>query len=354
MFNFKKHLRTIQYLSLLVGLVLVAFLVKSVGVSNIFASIRLVGLGFVVLIAVSALRHLTRAAAWFYCIEGDHRKVSLFELFNIRLAGEAVRFVSFTGPFLSETSKAVLVRERLPMVHGMSSVITENLTYSLGVIFLVISGLILLAANFAVRTSLVILSVIFSLIMLAVVFIVQQVIRRRKMILTNTMTWLGKRTRVQWFTAKAPRVEMTEQLIHHFYKHRQRSFLLVLFLEVTAQFINVVEVYLILYYIGVTPSVIAAYIIETAMKVVNSLFFFVPGQIGVMEGGNAIILKALGMGVAAGVTLSVIEKLRTLFWVAYGLFIWAMIFRRKNPPVNDQIAKQLNRAGDLTPQETIR
>lgn len=354
MFNLKKHLRVIQYLSLLVGLLLFAFLVKSVGAGNIFSSIRLVGLGFIVLISVSALRHFTRALAWFYCIEGDHRKISIFELFNIRQAGEAVRFVSFTGPFLGETSKAVLVRERLPMVHGMSSVITENLTYSLGVIFLIISGLILLAANFAVRKSLIVLSIVFSLAMLALVFVVQQVIRRRKMILTHTMTWLGKKTRVQWFKAKAPRVEVTEQLIHNFYKQRKKSFLLVLFLEIVAQFINVVEVYLILYYIGVTPSVMAAYIIETAMKVVNSLFFFVPGQVGVLEGGNAIILKALGMGVAAGVTLSVIEKIRTLFWVAYGLFIWAMIFRRKKPADSEHTAKDLNRAGDLTPQETIR
>jgi glycosyltransferase 2 family protein len=356
MASFKRHLRVIQIVSLVAGLILFAYLVSSVGIFRIADSIRLVGFGFVILIIVSGLRHLTRTLAWFYCIEADYRRIKIFELFNVRLAGEAVRYLSFTGPILGETSKAVLIRKRLPMTHGMSSLITENLTYSLGAVFLIITGLILLAANFAVKDSVKILSLALSVSMIVLVLAANFVISRRRMILTGAIKRLGKLTGAHWFRAKASSVEKMERLIHDFYKRRQRSFYLVLFLEIAAQFLNVFEVYLILYYIGASPTLMAAYIVETTMKIVNSLFFFVPGQIGVMEGGNALILKALGMGIAAGVTLSLIEKIRTLFWAAYGLCVWMIVFRRrqKSDSENNIIPEDLNDAGEMAARQTMQ
>lgn len=325
-----RNVKILQAIFLILGLALFVYIIYSVGIHQIFSLIRLVGFGFILIIFVSAVRHLLRAVAWLHCIEEDHRNIKLFDLFNVRLAGDAVRLLSFTGPFLGETSKAVLIRKRLPMVHGMASIIIENLAFTLSAIFIIISGLSLLVANFTTRTSVKISGLVLSICMLAAILGVRYVISRRIKLFASVVGWLADKTNIQRFKEQALSISDTEDKVHDFYKRRGSAFLLVLVLEVAAQLVNIFEIYLILYFIGTDATLMGAYIIEATMKIVNILFFFVPGQIGVLEGSNAILLKMLGMGVSAGVTLSLIEKMRVIFWAGYGLLIWGFAFRQKN------------------------
>jgi hypothetical protein len=67
-----------------------------------------------------------------------------------------------------------------------------------------------------------------------------------------------------------------------------------------------------------------SYIIESLTKVINAAFSFVPGTVGVYEGGNGIILRSLGYTVAIGVALALVRRGATLFWAAVGfvLLFW--------------------------------
>ncbi len=298
-----RNLKVLQVVFLVLGLILFSYIIYSVGPDQIFSSIRVVGFGFVIIILVSAVRHLLRSIAWLHCIEEDHRQIKIFDLFNVRLAGDAVRLLSFTGPFLGETSKAVLIRKRLPMVHGMSSIIIENLSYTIGVVFVVITGLALFVANFSTKTSVRWMGAVMSIGMLAALIGGRYVITKRVMVFTRLGRWFARNTDVAWFKAQAIGIEATETRIHDFYKRRGSTFYRVLLLSLGANLVNIFEVYLILYFIGVDVNLMLSYIIETMMKIVNILFFFVPGQVGVLEGGNAIVFKALGLAVSEGVTL---------------------------------------------------
>ena len=86
---------------------------------------------------------------------------------------------------------------------------------------------------------------------------------------------------------------------------------------------GVIEAYLIL---GVTFGVYGwsyAYLIEWTNRVVNTVFAFVPLRVGVDEGSTALTLSSLGYQSAAGVSLAIIRKVRTLFWIALGLILTA-------------------------------
>jgi Lysylphosphatidylglycerol synthase TM region len=333
-----RHLKILQILFLILGLVLFYYVVSSVGLHQITESIRLMGFGFVIVLAISAVRHWLRSVAWLHCIEEDHRNIRLMDLFNVRLAGDAVRLLSFTGPFLGETSKAMLIRKRLPMIHGMSSIIIENLAYTVGVIIVVISGLGLLMANFSTKTSVKIMGGTLTFGMLVAVIGVHYVISRRIKAFTRLGAWLAAKTDIQWFKTSLHSIGHTEDKVHDFYERRSSAFYIVLALEFAANIVNIFEVYLILYFIGASVTPLTSFIVEAMMKVVNILFFFVPGQVGVMEGGNAILLKMLGMGVSAGVTLSLIEKIRAIFWAAYGLFIWMYAFQKGRNEAKNKMA----------------
>ncbi len=322
-------MKKIQAVSLAFGLALFAYLIYSVGVGNILNSIRLVGAGFLILIFVSGARQVLRVVAWKKCIEVEQRgRVGLLELFNVRMAGEAIRYVSFTGPLLGEPSKAALIRKRLPMVHGLSSLIVENLTYTFAAILITVSGMALLLVKFTLSGGVKAAGVVIALFMVAAAVAIQRLIARRSFALVGLMGWLGKVTGKEWFRAKSESVRAVEENIYDFYNQRGSTFFAVLALELGAHLTNIFEVFLILRFINVKASFAVAFIIEAAMKFVNFTFFFVPGQVGVFEGGNALLLKALGLGVTAGVTLALVEKIRTLVWTAYGLLALTFAFRR--------------------------
>ena len=65
-----------------------------------------------------------------------------------------------------------------------------------------------------------------------------------------------------------------------------------------------------------------AYIIESLTKVINAVFAFVPGTIGVYEGGTEIILqKGLGFTPAAGLALALVRKAAIVSWTSIGLLV---------------------------------
>jgi putative ABC transport system permease protein len=65
-----------------------------------------------------------------------------------------------------------------------------------------------------------------------------------------------------------------------------------------------------------------AYIIESLTKVINAVFAFVPGTIGVYEGGTEVILqKGLGFTPAAGLALALVRKAAIVSWTSAGLLV---------------------------------
>jgi putative ABC transport system permease protein len=75
-------------------------------------------------------------------------------------------------------------------------------------------------------------------------------------------------------------------------------------------------------FLGFHPHVSQAYIIESLTKVINFAFAFVPGTIGVYEGGTEVILqKGLGFTPAAGLALALVRKAAIVVWTSIGLLV---------------------------------
>jgi len=336
MVRLKRHLKVLQAIFLLLGVGVFVYLIYSVGVNEILESIKLVGYGFLGLAVISAFRYVFRSLAWLYCIEAKQRNISVLALFNARLAGDALRLLSFTGPFLGEPSKAFLVRDHLPMKYGVPSIVVENLCFMLTGIFIIVSGLLLLIANFTVENSIKLMGLVVCVLVVLTVFAVNYVISRRIKAVASAVGWLAKKTGIAWLSQQKRGIAETEDKIHEFYNRRGAVLFLVLALEMGAHFINIAEVYLILYLINVDVTLMIAYIIEAVGKVVSVIFFFVPGQVGVTEGSSAFLLKILGLGFAAGITLALVEKVRMIFWIAYGLVIWIITFKKKGKQASQE------------------
>ena len=322
-----KKLNRFQKLSfvwLLIGLILFAFLVYRTGVGTILSNIKGFGAYFLLLLLISGMRQVLRTFAWRYCIDRKHRQVSLLELFKLRLVGDAITDLTFAGPVLGETAKTYAMGEHMPLTFSLSSIVIENLIYSLAVIVFIISGAFVLLGRIALPQQIRVATVAGILALVAPVLVALWLISRRRLVISGILHWLEERNWLpQRIARKEARLKLFESNVYEFYNKNRGVFWLIMLLEVLANLGGVIEAYIIL---GVTFGVYGwpyAYLVEWMNRVVNTAFAFVPLRVGIDEGSTALTLKSLGYASAAGVSLAIIRKVRTLFWIAVGLVLTA-------------------------------
>jgi hypothetical protein len=309
---------------LMAGLGLFAFLVYRTGVRTIISNIELFGAYFPLLLMISGTRQVVRTFAWRYCIEREHRGVSLLELFKLRLVGDAITDLTFAGPVLGETAKTYAAGEHMPLTFSLSSIVIENLLYSLAVIVFIISGAFVLLGRIALPHQIRIAAVAGIMALVAPVLIGVWLINRRRLVISGILHWLERRNWLpQRIARREERLKLFEANVYEFYAKNSRVFWLIMLLELLANLGGVIEAYVIL---GVTFGVYGwayAYLVEWMNRVVNTVFAFVPLRVGIDEGSTALTVRSLGYASAAGVSLAIIRKVRTLFWIGVGLLLTA-------------------------------
>ena len=331
----KSALKALQILSLVAGLALFAYLIKQTGLDNLAHYLRMMGWGFTLILALSALRNCARAASWYFSIEPSKRSVGYWSLMNVMLAGEAIKYLTATGPLLGEPAKAAMVQRKVPLLEGFSSIVVENLIYNLTVFLVMLTGLPALAWLVEVPHNIQLAAYVLTIVIILTVLLTWLAIRGRWFILarmleqlarlTSRRRQLGDQTEPVRFQKTIERIRKVEANVYSFYETRRGAFFLILAVNMAAHLINVVEVCVILALMGLPATVASGFVVEAVTKVINGAFFFVPTRAGVYESGNALVLNALGMEASAGVALAIIRKLRAFVWIGYGLVAIAMI-----------------------------
>ena len=306
---------------LLVCIGLFVLLIQKTGPAVIASRVYDVGAGFLILILISGLRHMLRTLAWYYSIERQERRIRFRELFAIRIAGEAVTDLTFLGPLLGETVKGITLSKHVAAEHSASSLVVENLAYSFAIGLLVVSGLVLFLTEYPLPSS----ARTGSLIAVGTLFLagslIGLIVKKRYRVVSKILEKL-KRLNLAWVEKlhdKRERVALFEENVYSFWQAHKAASVLILLLELLSIIVGVVEAWIILYLTIHRTSLFAAFMVETVNRVVNMFFAFVPMRIGVDEGGAALVLETVGYGAAEGVSLAIIRKIRTLFWVALGL-----------------------------------
>ena len=319
----KSLFKKLEIASLIAGLALLAYLIKRTGLDEIARYFQLMGWGFALILALSAVRNLLRAGSWYFSIDPRHRDLSFWSLTNVMLAGEAIKYLTATGPLLGEPAKAAMVRRQVPLLAGFSSIVVENLIYNLSVALFMFAGLPALATLVEVPARLKMAGYIFAAVTVLAILVAWISIRGRSFVFARLLERLsraraGKSERIE---TAASRTRSLEESIYSFYEQRRGAFFLILGLNMAAHLINVIEVYVILALIEQPASLSAGFVVESVTKIINAAFFFVPTRAGVYESGNEFVLQALGMSAGAGIALAIIRKLRAFVWAGYGLAV---------------------------------
>ena len=320
----RRNIIWLQAVAFLLGLVLLVYVINRVGVQPIFDALLKIGFGFLFLLAISGARHALRTLAMRTSVAPEHRTFGFRHAFAVRLGGEAISFLTFTGPLLGEATKVALLRKRVPLAYGVSALVVDNILYNLSVALFILSGAVVMLLAYNLPP--VVQGVLYSIAGAAFVLlaIAAWAARRRVMLLTWTIDLLGRLgIHPKFLTSRRNHISDLESNVYDFYSERPRAFFAMISLNLLSHASSVLEVYVTLRMLGYTPAVQAAYVIESLTKVINFAFGFVPGTIGVYEYGNTVILGTLGFAAAAGLTLALVRKAGTLFWTVIGLCVLA-------------------------------
>jgi putative ABC transport system permease protein len=321
--NSRRSFVWLQALAFILGLGLLIYVIRRVGVQPLFDALLRIGFGFFVILGLSGLRHVLRTVSMRAAVPPEHRRISFRNAFAARLGGEAISFLTFTGPLLGEATKVALLRKRVPLTYGVPALVVDNLLYNLSVVFFILSGAVVMLLRYPLPPGVYLVLLLIAAVAASGILVAAIAAKRRVMLLTWVIDRLGElRLSPKVILKRRHHIYHLESKVYDFYKHHPGAFFLMILCNLLAHASSVVEVFLALKMLGFQPQVAQAYIIESLTKVINFAFAFVPGTIGVYEGGTEVILqKGLGFTPAAGLALALVRKAAIVVWTSIGLLV---------------------------------
>src|SRR5262245_54389771 len=330
--------RLLAVISALVGLALFIYVIKQTGPSEIAANLRAVGAGFLLILAISSTRYLSRSLAWLRCMDPDERKVGFWALWRARLAGEAVGDLP-SGPVVAEPMRLIALGDKLALSSGISSLAVENIAYTVSSCLMVMAGAASLLASFGLNESMraaagAALVVVVSLVAVSVV-----TINRRWKISSSSLSTVAEfvvrdEARRNWVESKIDRLRELEDYVFDFYAKRPRDFFILVLCHASFHLAGALEIYLTLKLMGLGVNFGAAFTFEAVNRAINMAFIFVPALVGVDEAGTGALVKTDGFDFDHGVTLALIRKIRMFFWIGIGLGFLAAARKGHTSPGN--------------------
>src|SRR5215813_862694 len=210
------------------GVVLFIYFVRKAGLEQIIDGIRRLGAGFVLIIAISSVRHIVRSVAWSLCMEEPYR-LRFTDALRARLMGDAIgNILPFASFVVSEPAKPALIRDRVPLIAGFSAIVIENIFYSFSVVVFVFSGMLALLLNFSLPKGLRLASFITLAVISVVIVLGVLLIRRQLRFISGPAGFLHRRGLNAKWVGKA---RTLEDRIYGFYQRNGSRFLPILFLE---------------------------------------------------------------------------------------------------------------------------
>ena len=307
---------------------LFAYFVRKAGVTQIIDGIKRLGLGFLLILGISAIRQIARSLAWMHCFESPY-SLRFRDAFAARVMGDALgNIVPLASVAVSEPSKAAFVTNRVPLLASLSALALENIFYSLSVTIFIFSGTVALLLAFPLKPALRYASFGTLAVTILIVPLGYLIIRKQWKFLSGAMSILWRRNIGRtWMEKTIPRARTLEDRIYGFYERNSNRLPMILGLEMCFPLAGVLEIYTTLWFISdiVAPTLLTAFILESVNRVINIVFKFIPFRLGVDEAGTGMLAKVLGFTTAIGAALAIVRKARDVFWTTIGV---ALMVRR--------------------------
>jgi uncharacterized protein (TIRG00374 family) len=251
-------------------------------------------------------------------------------LFWIRLFGENVAILNPTSIIGGEAAKIYMLTERgVKQRAALHSIILSRAIMIITQIFMLLLAttwfLSITVLDFSVSSS--VLGWIGAVLGMLALFLVLM----RSSLFQKVVKKLLQRLRLlhPFHKARAFLAELWLEL-RAFYRGNRRSMFLAFFFCCLHWIIGSVEFYLILLFLGFKTTLAKALLVDMGVIVFKTAGAFVPGQLGVEEYGNKVMLAIIGIASSTiWITASILRRARQLCWIILGVVSYFIHLHRR-------------------------
>ncbi|PYN51070.1 MAG: hypothetical protein DME00_03215 [Candidatus Rokuibacteriota bacterium] len=269
-----------------------------------------VGWGMALVLSQEVVAHALNGCAWRFAFTPESaRRVSLGELIRLRVAGDAINYLTPTATIGGEVARTMLLSDACGGEARAVSVVTAKATQTLAQAFFITAGLIFIAKEW-VGLATARWTLAGAGVGLAAVMLVARRLNAR-----------GGGTAAAW------RRVVGIGLVGFVRSHPERVALSTLLFALAYAW-GALEAYWICRFLLHPVSPVVAFAIEVLSITIDGLLFVVPAKIGTQEGGKVVAFAALGLPTSLGFAFGVVRHVRELVWAAVGILLYGVAIRR--------------------------
>lgn len=321
-----KHLR---YLFLLIGLLLFVGLAHKIGWENIVRQLAQLRWWALPIFAVSIVWNITAAQAWRRILRRRSRRTGLWPLLRIRICGETVSAMTPVNFLGGDPVRIYLLKCYHSWTEGAASVVIDRTIQSMTILCTVFIG----ATTAFWRIPDIPLNIRYGLpvvLVIATAFIGFLFAHQRRGLFGFLMhTARRLRIRREFTRPTVQRFEELDGLITDFYHRDRAGFWTAFGYHALGRVLGVVEIYLVGALVHPQFGFVEATILAGLAPIINIVFTFIPGALGVMEGAYTTALYLLALPSSIGVTVQLVKRLRAGIWMGLGFIALGTRERRK-------------------------
>jgi phosphatidylglycerophosphate synthase len=309
---------------------LFAYLIWRASPSNLWHDVKMLGWGFVYVIALAGISHIAKAWAWQLTLGEDKHKISFPRLLGLRLGAEAAGQLGVVGQTVGDSIRVSQIGGDVPTAQGVASVTLDRGLYMVTAIIAIIAGILAAIPLLSTSRALLLYAALFVFALGTFLLVASISVRKRWPVFSWTARAIGRIPFLRKsIGSKYDLIESVERALLDFHHATPKAFWASFSLNLLSQCMSVLEVCLVLRLMDVRIGFSSALIVEALTKLVNTVGALNPGNVGTYEGGTMLIGKMFGLNASTGLALGVTRRLRAFFWAGVGLVCLTFLARSR-------------------------
>lgn len=288
------------------GVALFVWVIAHISLAELVQELRAICVALPIVLALSLGRLFLQTITWSASLDGQNASAPVKKLMGVRIASQAMGYLTVFGPVLSEPMKIKLLGTSIEPTAAATFLddgvfwFTSALVAILGVVCLLITAFHGAASHW-----------IPAVLALASFVLV---IKRRDPILSCVVRVLGTHT-PSWLT----RAEKFEASVRSYRVEQPALVRRMFWLDVACQLLTASEVAVVLWALHLPIHFLAVLAIEGVTRSVKLVSGFIPARLGSDEGGAVSAFALTGFSPALGLSLALTRRVRDLLWALVGI-----------------------------------
>jgi hypothetical protein len=319
---------SLRFLAALLGLGLLGFLVFRTGPGIVWKDLQTVGWGLALIIILGGFSQLVKAWAWRQAFTCDISELSWSRSIGTQLASDAMGQLGVAGKLLGEGIRISFLGPAVPLPNGISACAIDGALHSFTAAIISVLGVT--ATLFIAPLSGVwrVYGLVVSSMLIAVMILAGVAVASHWPLAGNAARAIGRLPFLHnWVSSKQSIIDSAENNLLEFHHKAPASFWASLGLNALWHALAVLEVFIVLRFMGARIAPVGAFVVEGMTKVINLVGALNPGNLGTYEAGNMLIAKMFGVTGTTGLTLALCRRARALFWAGVGAMSMALMKR---------------------------